>query len=639
MLVPIANVRIVGRMPHLADVVTRLHALRLLQLEGAADASAPELVPVPGADERAARTQELQLLIARVDGLLALSAVPEGAPAGSSRDSGPRDPARLREDLHELEPQLQALLDRIETLETELVVLPRYLAPLVQLLPLVPELAELDEHALRALQLGTIALVLDTDDDQVISALREALHAVLGERFELVTARVDRQAVGCVIVFPHRESDAVHSLLGREHVRQMPLPADYERLSFHGAVSAMQQRLAQLPGDLAAARAELAGLLGPRVDDWRAAREALVAQLEQVEAIAGAAATERTFVVGGWAPRAELPALRRALESTAGGELSLDELPTPPDRVPPVLLHNRRAARPFEFLVRFLDLPRSGTLDPTVLMALVLPLMVGAMVGDIAYGALLLAASLFVRRRFGPRSAAVRDLAAVFVAGAIWAIIFGFLFGEALGDLGHRLGMPALWFYRGGADAVEPLLLLSLALGAAHVVLGILLGLWQSARLRRRAELLGRGGSLLALCGVFVLAGVAADRLPGWAVLPAALAIVAGLVLLVVPRGVLGLLMGPLDLIGAVGNILSYLRIAAVGLASAYLATVANTLGELGPLWIGIFVAAIFHALNLALASFSPMIQALRLHYVEFFSKFYEDGGQPFRPFGERSGA
>ena len=365
MLVPIANVRIIGRMPHLADVVARLHALRLLQLEGAADASASELVPVPGADERAARTQELQLLIARVDGLLALSAVPEGAPAGSSRNSGRHDPARLREDLHDLEPQLQALLDRIETLETELVVLPRYLAPLVQLLPLVPELAELDERALRALQLETIALVLDTDDDQVTSALREALHAVLGERFELVTARVDRQAVGCVIVFPHRESDAVHSLLGREHVRQMPLPADYERLSFHGAVSAMQQRLAQLPGDLAAARAELAGLLAPRVDDWRAAREALVAQLEQVEAIAGAAATERTFVVEGWAPRAELPALQTALEARAGGELSLDELPTPPDGMPPVLLHNRRAARPFEFLVRFLDLPRSGTLDPT----------------------------------------------------------------------------------------------------------------------------------------------------------------------------------------------------------------------------------------------------------------------------------
>jgi V/A-type H+-transporting ATPase subunit I len=57
----------------------------------------------------------------------------------------------------------------------------------------------------------------------------------------------------------------------------------------------------------------------------------------------------------------------------------------------------------------------------------------------------------------------------------------------------------------------------------------------------------------------------------------------------------------------------------------------------LGPIWLGIFVGVFFHALNLALASLSPMIQALRLHYVEFFSKFYEGGGQPFRPFGERT--
>jgi V/A-type H+/Na+-transporting ATPase subunit I len=64
-----------------------------------------------------------------------------------------------------------------------------------------------------------------------------------------------------------------------------------------------------------------------------------------------------------------------------------------------VLMRNRRLARPFEFLVRFLDLPRAGTLDPTVLMAVFLPLMVGVMVGDVVYGTLLLVIALFVRRR------------------------------------------------------------------------------------------------------------------------------------------------------------------------------------------------------------------------------------------------
>jgi V/A-type H+/Na+-transporting ATPase subunit I len=637
-LAPIAKVQIVGRQPYLEAVLARMYDLRLLQIE-AEDVSEFQLASVPGADRRAARAEELRLLMARLGGLLSLDGgAVEHAPRWGGEIGGAPDLSRLREELDTLSPQLDVLLGRIEELEVERVVLPRYIAPLRRLLPLVPELAELDEGALRALQLETIALVLETDDDRVIETLRVALTGVLGERFELVAVRVDPHAVGCVIVFSHRETEAVHTMLGRERVRAVPLPSGYERLSFHGAVTAMDRRLAALPADVARARAELHELLAPRVAAWRAAQEALTAQLEQVEAVAELGATSRTFVVSGWAERAELPRLRLALEHAAGGELVLDELPHSTDRLPPVLLRNRQIVRPFEFLVRFLDLPHAGSLDPTLLLALVLPVMVGAMVGDVAYGALLLAASLIARRRFGSRSAAARDLCDVFVAGSIWAIGFGFLFGEALGDIGHRLGLPALWFYRGGPDAVEPLLLFSLVFGAAHVTLGLLLGLWRSAKTRRTAELLGRGGLLLALCGVAVLAGVATDRLALFASVPAGATIVGGLALLVVPRGVLGLLMGPLELIGALGNILSYLRVAAVGLASAYLAVVANRLGGLGPVWIGVPVAAFFHALNLALASFSPMIQALRLHYVEFFSKFFEDGGQPFRPFGEQAG-
>ena len=129
---------------------------------------------------------------------------------------------------------------------------------------------------------------------------------------------------------------------------------------------------------------------------------------------------------------------------------------------------------------------------------------------------------------------------------------------------------------------------------------------------------------------------VAADRLPGWArCRRRGAAIVVGLVLLMVAARSARPDHGPARPDRAVGNILSYLRIAAVGLASAHLARVANELGELGPIWIGIFVAAFFHALNLALASFSPMIQALRLHYVEFFGTFYVGGGRAFGPFGD----
>jgi V/A-type H+-transporting ATPase subunit I len=110
--------------------------------------------------------------------------------------------------------------------------------------------------------------------------------------------------------------------------------------------------------------------------------------------------------------------------------------------------------------------------------------------------------------------------------------------------------------------------------------------------------------------------------------------VVVGTVLLIAMEGPIGLLTGPLELMGLVGNVLSYLRIAAIGIASVYLARVANELGALGPIWLGVIIAGLFHSLNLVLGVFSPTIQALRLHYVEFFGKFYQGDGTPFQPFG-----
>lgn len=636
MLEAMTRVRIVGRAARLEQVVNRLYQLRLLQLELAVEEPESPLAPVPGNAARDARAAEVRLLLARLDGLLHL------AESGRMADEEGPDvqTGDIVAELDRIAPEIESLAARIDDLRGELAVLPRYLEPLRRLLPLVPDLASLDERELRALRLDAVALVLETADDSLVETLNGALRDLLGDRFELVAKRVDTDAVGCLIVVAHRDSDTVRALLGREQVRHLPLPQRYERLSFHGAVAAMETRLRNLPHELEQAKADLRDLLAPRARGWQAARTQLAAELEQLEAVVHLGATARTFVAVGWTPSSKLPVFRRELELAANAEIAVDVVEPTPEVAPPVLMKNRAPARPFEFLVRLLDLPRAGSLDPTMLMALFLPLMVGVMVGDIVYGTLLLGLALFARRRFAARSPVIRDLSRVFVAGSLWAILFGILFGEALGDLGKRVvGLPALWFYRGGRDAVEPLLLFALAIGAAHVVLGLVLGLWRSALERRGGELLERTGSLLALAGVFSLAGVAADRLPGGALVPAVAAIVLGVILLVVPGGALGLMMGPLGLIGTLGNVLSYLRLAAVGLASAYLAVVANRLGSLGPIWMGVLVAALFHALNLALAGFSPMIQALRLHYVEFFSKFYEGGGEPFRPFGERGAA
>ena len=168
-------------------------------------------------------------------------------------------------------------------------------------------------------------------------------------------------------------------------------------------------------------------------------------------------------------------------------------------------------------------------------------------------------------------------------------------------------------------------------------MLGLIIGVWEAFVERERHHLLERGGMLLGLVSLFFLIATLAEVLPQDFKTPAIAGMILGIVLIGASLGWIGFLMGPIEFISLIGNILSYLRIAAIGLASVYLAKVANdTAGMVGNLVVGIIVAGLLHALNLVLGAFSPTIHSLRLHYVEFFRKFYEGGGRSYKPFRSR---
>jgi V/A-type H+-transporting ATPase subunit I len=112
---------------------------------------------------------------------------------------------------------------------------------------------------------------------------------------------------------------------------------------------------------------------------------------------------------------------------------------------------------------------------------------------------------------------------------------------------------------------------------------------------------------------------------------PAVIGLLVAFPILVIAEG----LVGPIELLSTLGNILSYTRIMALGTASVMLAVVANRMvGSFGSAAVGVVFALLFHLVNFAIALFSPTIHALRLHYVEFFGKFYSPGGVRYRPFG-----
>jgi V/A-type H+-transporting ATPase subunit I len=212
--------------------------------------------------------------------------------------------------------------------------------------------------------------------------------------------------------------------------------------------------------------------------------------------------------------------------------------------------------------------------------------------------------------------------------------LFGFLYGEVFGTLGEYIGLKPLWFDRTSSENVLGLLIMTVLVGAVHVTLGLILGVFEAIKDKSRNHLLERGGMLVGLIGLFFIVGILTNFLPqGFMTISIALVIV-GIVLLSASLGCLGIVMGPIEFITLIGNVLSYLRIAAIGLASVYLAKVANEIaGITGNIIVGTIIAILIHALNLVLGMFSPTIHSLRLHYVEFFRKFYEGGGRPYEPF------
>jgi V/A-type H+-transporting ATPase subunit I len=578
-------------------------------------------------------------LAGRLDTLRALAgddAACEHGPSGH----GPSDGAvladeALRELLDSLEPRVTELLAELEGLRNEAQSLPRFIDALDALQPLVPELGRLDDQQLASLGLVSIALVLDDPDERIVSELTRQLADLLGRgHLMAASAAAPGGPVGCLLVLRRRDLAQVNALLGTERIVQVGVPAAYAGRSLRATVEAMRVRLDSLPEEQARVQRLLDSTTTPVTASLDATAAALLARVERWEAANQADLSSRTFILRVWIPTERTALVEQALANRLGSAVAVERRTADgPDDDRPVLLRNRLGWQPFQQLVGFLSWPSRDGLDPTGLMALALPILFGVMVGDVVYGALLIAVAWGLRWR-RPRASLVGQVARVLALGGGWTIVFGVLYGEALGSLGHSLGMPALWFYRGGPTALEPLLLFSLAVGLFHVVVGLLLAVWTALRGHHPRQLASKSGTLLTLGGLFGLAGVTAAGFPDALLTPAVAALVVGVVVACASQGALGLLLGPLGLLGTLGNVLSYLRLAAVGLASTYLAEVANQLGSRGPLLLGLLVATLFHALNLALAAFSPMVQALRLHYVEFFGQFHEGGGRLFAPLG-----
>jgi V/A-type H+-transporting ATPase subunit I len=467
-------------------------------------------------------------------------------------------------------------------------------------------------------------LVLRGEPD--LSRLRGALGEAVGDEFELEQAPLASGELAVALVVPRTLGGGVDDLLRRSELRELPLPDVAET----GSRAAIDARLGEIEAQLAALdfrRREMAFEIGPLLHATRASLHDAIGALE---ALASAAETPRAFVVEGWLPASALPALEKRILEHEGDRVAVETVARESwvAADAPVVLSNPRIFRPFEAITRLMPLPRYGTIDPTPFVAVFFPMFFGLMLGDVGHGALLAGLALLVHRRAASRPT-LQTLARIGMACAVFSIVFGLLYGEFFGDLGRSwLGMRPLAISRD--RALLPFLGLALAMGIIHVLIGLLLGAITTLRQDPRRSL-GRGLAALMTVLVALALLAALNVLPSRFFTPAALALLVVFPIFVAVEGVIG----PIELLSTFSNVLSYVRIMALGTASVMLAVVANELvGAVGGVFVGAILALLFHLVNFVLGVFSPTVHALRLHYVEFFGKFYSPGGLEYRPFG-----
>ena len=417
----------------------------------------------------------------------------------------------------------------------------------------------------------------------------------------------------------------------------------FSTVSFRGMTGTAKENDKALAENLAALEKErqeieqrIAGLGGKREALLEASDRAAIA-LRREEAKSRLVGTDNVFLLEGWLPADRCAALEKALEpftcAIETREPTEDEYPQVP-----VQLKNNKLTRPLNMVTEMYSLPAYGTLDPNPLMAPFFILFYGIMMADMGYGLLMMIASVIISKKYRPKGTSGELFSLLGLCG-ISTFIMGALTGGFFGDFltqlvaivspGTVFALPKLF---DPLDDLTMILIGSMALGMVQIVTGMAISLIEKCKRKKFLDAffeeitwwtvfigiallaLGKGAAVLYVgCALVLLGPIVQGK--GWGKL----------------TGVFGSLYNHVT--GYFGDILSYTRLMALMLAGSVIAQVFNMLAAMpGNVIAFIIISMLGNAMNFGLNLLGCYVHDLRLQCLEFFNKFYVDGGKPFRP-------
>ena len=353
---------------------------------------------------------------------------------------------------------------------------------------------------------------------------------------------------------------------------------------------------------------------------------------EKIKALHNFKTTKAFSILEAWVPEKSFEKFHKLVkESSKNYYIEIDEKADAP-----TLLQNHKLVTPFEMLTELYSPPKYKGFDPTFIIAISFPIFFGIMLTDTAYGIILGLLGVILYRGIGKIDEVMKKFAAIIIILGISTTIMGIIFGSYFGDFFQKMGinLPI------PIDAMKQVMLtlsIVLVVGYLHLITGLVSGFYENMHNGSFKDAMSKQGVWLIFMASLFLFLIKLNT-AGFVTLIAAVAF--QMLFNFLDGGAISSLLSVFGFSGFIGDLFSYARLMALAISTSGIALAVNFMVfmavDMIPYagWIiGILIFAVGHLFNIVMNSLGASIHSTRLHFLEFFTKFYDGGGKSYKPF------